>query len=274
MGRPSGFLLRVGTILIKVCPGKKTRRRRYADQMLKCERPDLLFAEKCSIFVLPKEETERNRRLPPFLGPACAQNYPALGQNYKALGFIYVPVAQNYKALGQKPSACNRKNPAQKRALRKFTLNLPMHFDALLSPCTYASGGLQFLPKSCCATMSPTAVAGQGLRKSEKKIALPSRAAHERFRAVRGGFRAVRERKRAVRRVPGSARRVPGSARRVSGGARKDRALMLRTKAPLGIFTQLMQAASRRAKSRLCRPCDGRSLCSASSKPVSGFYAG
>ena len=201
MGRPSGFLLRVGTILIKVCPGKKTRRRRYADQMLKCERPDLLFAEKCSIFVLPKEETERNRRLPPFLGPACAQNYPALGQNYKALGFIYVPVAQNYKALGQKPSVCNRKNPAQKRALRKFTLNLPMHFDALLSPCTYASGGLQFLPSSRCASMSPTVVVGQGLRRSAKKVAQPSRAARggfraacKGFRAARGGFRAVRER--------------------------------------------------------------------------------
>ena len=194
MGRPSGFLLRVGTILIKVCPGKKTRRRRYADQMLKCERPDLLFAGKCSIFVLPKEETERNRRLPPFLGPACAQNYPALGQNYKALGFIYVPVAQNYKALGQKPSACNRKNPAQKRALRKFTLNLPMHFDALLSPCTYASGGPQFLPKSRGATMSPMVVIGQGLRKSEKRVAQLSRAACERFRAVR-------ERKRAARGV-------------------------------------------------------------------------
>ena len=160
MGRPSGFLLRVGTILIKVCPGKKTRRRHYADQMLKCERPDLLFAEKCSIFVLPKEEAIRYKRLPPFLGPACAQNYPALGQNYKALSFIYVPVAQNYKALGQKPSACNRKNPAQKRALRKFTLNLPMHFDALLSPCTYASGGPQCLPSSRFASMSPTAVAG------------------------------------------------------------------------------------------------------------------
>ncbi len=166
--------------------------------MLKCERPDLLFAEKCSIFVLPKEETERNRRLPPFLGPACAQNYPALGQNYKALGFIYVPVAQNYKALGQKPSVCNRKNPAQKRALRKFTLNLPMHFDALLSPCTYASGGPQFLPKSRCASMLLTAVAGQGLRKSEKKVAQPSRAARGGFRAARERFRAARERKRAA----------------------------------------------------------------------------
>ena len=190
-GEPAGLLLRVGAILIKASPGKKTRRRRYADQMLKCERPDLLFAEKCSIFVLPKEETERNRRLPPFLGPACAQNYPALTQNYKALGFIYVPVAQNYKALGQKPSVCNRKNPAQKRALRKFTLNLPMHFDALLSPCTYASGGPQFLPKSRSATMSPMAVAGQGLRKSEKRVAQPSRA-------VREGFRAACERKRAA----------------------------------------------------------------------------
>ena len=100
MGRPSGFLLRVGAILIMASPGKKTRRRRYADQMLKCERPDLLFAEKCSIFVLPKEETERNRRLPPFLGPACAQNYPALRKNYKGLGFIYVLFGENYKALG------------------------------------------------------------------------------------------------------------------------------------------------------------------------------
>ena len=174
--------------------------------MLKWERPDLLFAGKCSIFVLPKEETERNRRLPPFLGPACAQNYPALGQNYKALGFIYVPVVQNYKALGQKPSACNRKNPAQKRALRKFTLNLLMHFDALLSPCTYASGGPQCLPKSRCASMLPTAVVGQGLRKSEKRVAQLSRTVRggfrtvrERFRAAREGFRVARERKRAVR---------------------------------------------------------------------------
>ena len=198
MGRPSGFLLRVGTILIKVCPGKKTRRRRYADQMLKCERPDLLFAEKCSIFVLPKEEAVPSRRLPPFLGPACAQNYPALTQNYKALSFIYVPVAQNYKALGQKPSVCNRKNPAQKRALRKFTLNLPMHFDALLSPCTYASGGPQCLPKSRSATMSPTAVAGLGLRRSAKKVAQPSRAVRGGFRAARERFRAVRERTRAT----------------------------------------------------------------------------
>ena len=59
--------------------------------MLKREGPDLLFAEKCSIFVLPKEETVPSRRLPPFLGPAYGQNYPALGKNYKGLGFIYVP---------------------------------------------------------------------------------------------------------------------------------------------------------------------------------------
>ena len=150
-----------------------------------------------------------------------------------------------------------------------------MHFDALLSPCTYASGGSQFLLKSRCATMSPTAVAGQGLRKSEQKVALPSRAA-------RGGFRAARERKRtAARRVPGGVRRVSGGAQKVSGSAqkvpgsaRKDRALMLRAKAPSGISTQLVQAVGRRAKSRLCRPFGGRSLCSASSKPVSGFYAG
>ena len=63
--------------------------------MLKWEEPDLLFAEKCSIFVPAKEEAVRRERLPPFLGPACGQNYPALGQNYKALGFIYVPVGQN-----------------------------------------------------------------------------------------------------------------------------------------------------------------------------------
>ena len=61
--------------------------------MLKRERPHLLFVEKCSIFALAKEETAPGRRLPPFLGPAYAQNYKALAQNYKALGFIYVPVA-------------------------------------------------------------------------------------------------------------------------------------------------------------------------------------
>ena len=57
-------------------------------QMLKCERPDLLFAQESSIFALAKEETAPDRRLPPFLGPAYAQNYKALAQNYKALGFI------------------------------------------------------------------------------------------------------------------------------------------------------------------------------------------
>ena len=61
--------------------------------MLKRERSHLLFDEKCSIFALAKEETAPGRRLPPFLGPAYAQNYPALAQNYKALGFIYVQVA-------------------------------------------------------------------------------------------------------------------------------------------------------------------------------------
>ena len=60
--------------------------------MLKQEKPDLLFAEKCSIFVPAKEEAVYNPRLPPFLGPACGQNYPALGKNYKGPGFIYVPV--------------------------------------------------------------------------------------------------------------------------------------------------------------------------------------
>ena len=62
-------------------------------QMLKRERSHLLFDEKCSIFALAKEETVHSRRLPPFLSPACAQNYPALAKNYKALGFIYVPMA-------------------------------------------------------------------------------------------------------------------------------------------------------------------------------------
>ena len=61
-------------------------------QMLKREEADLLFVEKCSIFVPAKEEAAHSNRLPPFLGPACEQNYPALGQNYKAPGFIYVPV--------------------------------------------------------------------------------------------------------------------------------------------------------------------------------------
>ena len=60
--------------------------------MLKCERPDLLFAQESSIFALAKEETVCSKRLPPFLAPVCVQNYPALGQKYKALGFIYVPV--------------------------------------------------------------------------------------------------------------------------------------------------------------------------------------
>ena len=70
--------------------GQEGRGRERVGQMLKREEPDLLFIEKCGIFVLPKEETERNRRLPPFLVPVCAKNYPALGQNYKALGFVYV----------------------------------------------------------------------------------------------------------------------------------------------------------------------------------------
>ncbi len=71
-----------------------------------------------------------------------------------------------------------------------------MHFSALAHT---PRAGLQFLPKSRCATMSPTAVAGQGLRKSEEKVAQPSRAARGGSRAARGGFRAVRERLRAVR---------------------------------------------------------------------------
>ena len=54
--------------------------------------PDLLFAENCSIFVPAKEEAVRSEPLPPFLRPACAQNYKGLGQNYKGLGFIYVVV--------------------------------------------------------------------------------------------------------------------------------------------------------------------------------------
>ena len=64
---------------------------RLRRQMLKWEVPDLDFAGKSSIFVSAKEETVPVRRLPPFLGPACAQNYPALRKNYKGLGFIYVP---------------------------------------------------------------------------------------------------------------------------------------------------------------------------------------
>ena len=64
---------------------------RLRRQMLKWEVPDLLFVEKSSIFVSAKEETAPVKRLPPFLGPACAQNYPALRKNYKGLGFIYVP---------------------------------------------------------------------------------------------------------------------------------------------------------------------------------------
>ena len=64
---------------------------RLRRQMLKWEVPDLLFVEKSSIFVSAKEETVPVRRLPPFLGPACGQNYPALRKNYKGLGFIYVP---------------------------------------------------------------------------------------------------------------------------------------------------------------------------------------
>ena len=102
-----------------------------AGQMLKRERPHLLFVEKCSIFAFAKEETVHSRRLPPFLSPACAQNYPALAQNYKALGFIYVLFAEKYKALAKNAQACSRKNPAQKGPLGKFMLNLLVHFDAL-----------------------------------------------------------------------------------------------------------------------------------------------
>ena len=69
-------------------------------QMLKWEEADLLFVEKSSIFAIAKEETVHSRRLPPFLGPACGQNYPAVGQNYKALGFIYVLFGEKHKALG------------------------------------------------------------------------------------------------------------------------------------------------------------------------------
>ena len=101
--------------------------------MLKREGADLLFAGKCSIFACAKEEAVRSKRLPPFLGPACAQNYPALRKNYKGLGFIYVLIGQNYKALGKNSPASDRKNPAQKRTLIKFTLNLPMHFCAVLT---------------------------------------------------------------------------------------------------------------------------------------------
>ena len=101
--------------------------------MLKPGRSDLLFAEKCSIFALAKEEAVRSKRLPPFLGPACEGNYPALAQNYKALGFIYVLFGENYKALGKSGPLHNRKNPAQKEALGKFMLNLLMHFYALSS---------------------------------------------------------------------------------------------------------------------------------------------
>ena len=99
--------------------------------MLKWERPHLLFVEKCSIFAFAKEETVRSRRLPPFLSPACAQNYPALAKNYKALGFIYVLFGEKHKALGGNAPAGDRKNPAQKVPLGKFMLNLLMHFDAL-----------------------------------------------------------------------------------------------------------------------------------------------
>ena len=108
-------------------------------QMLKWEEADLLFIEKSSIFAIAKEETVHSRRLPPFLGPACGQNYPALGQNYKALGFIYVLFGENYKALGKSGPLHNRKNPAQKEALGKFMLNLLMHFDALCPDTDCAS---------------------------------------------------------------------------------------------------------------------------------------
>ena len=101
--------------------------------MLKRGRADLLFAEKCSIFVLPKEEATLCARLSPFLGPACAQNYPALAKNYKGLGFFYVLIAQNCKALGKNVPALDRKIPAQKGCLGKFRLNLPMHFYAVPS---------------------------------------------------------------------------------------------------------------------------------------------
>ena len=59
---------------------------------VKMKNRDLDFAKKSSIFVSAKEEAVYNPRLPPFLSPACGQNYPALTKNYKALGFIYVPV--------------------------------------------------------------------------------------------------------------------------------------------------------------------------------------
>ncbi|MDD5780594.1 MAG: hypothetical protein PUD40_06040 [Bacteroidales bacterium] len=108
-------------------------------QMLKWERADLLFVEKSNIFAIAKEETVRSRRLPPFLGPACGQNYPAFGQNYKALGFIYVLFGEKHKALGGNAPAGDRKNPAQNDPLGKFMLNLLMHFDALCPDTDCAS---------------------------------------------------------------------------------------------------------------------------------------
>ena len=81
MGRPSGFLLRVGAILIKVSPGKKARRRRFADQMLKWEVVDLDFAEKCSNFVVATEQAAIGQGLLRFLVALQAQNYPGLGKN-------------------------------------------------------------------------------------------------------------------------------------------------------------------------------------------------
>ena len=65
---------------------------RCSGRNVKGKNRDLDFAKKSSIFVSAKEEAVYNPRLPPFLSPACGQNYPALTKNYKALGFIYVPV--------------------------------------------------------------------------------------------------------------------------------------------------------------------------------------
>ena len=108
-------------------------------QMLKWEEADLLFIGKCSIFAIAKEETVHSRRLPPFLGLACGQNYPALGQNYKALGFIYVLFGEKHKALAKNAQACSRKIPAQNSPFGKFMLNLLMHFDALCPDTDCAS---------------------------------------------------------------------------------------------------------------------------------------
>ena len=99
--------------------------------MLKCGRADLLFAENYIIFAVGKGAGRGFSRPAPFLSPCCEGNYPGVGKNQvpdsrnrRRDSFLQVPFPQNQAAQ-------KGKIIAQKEALRKFTLKLPMHSYAL-----------------------------------------------------------------------------------------------------------------------------------------------